>query len=54
MTLEEIIKEIVLIIKYRRSFKERGYGWCPNRRYSIARLKRLRLMLNELIKKEEY
>lgn len=55
MTLEEIVKEIVEIIEYRKKYrKEHGYCWFVERKYSLARLKRLRLMLNELIRKEEY
>lgn len=54
MTLEQIVKEIIEIIEYRKNDKYRGLGFCGNRKYSIARLKRLRIMLNEMIKKEEW
>lgn len=56
MTLKEIVKEIEEIIEYRKKDREQHNGYCWNcqRKYSIARLKRLRLMLNELIRKEEY
>lgn len=56
MTIEEIVKEIVEIIEYRNKDRKQhnGYCWNTQRKYSLARLKRLRLLLNELIKKEEY
>lgn len=56
MTIEEIVKEIVEIIEHRKKDREQhnGYCWNSQRKYSIARLKRLRLILNELIKMEEY
>ena len=55
MTIEEIVKEIVEIIEYRNNDRKQhnGYCWNTQRKYSLARLKRLRLMLNELIRKEE-
>lgn len=52
--LEELLKEIVEIIEFRKKHrKENGNCWCISRKYSSARLKRLRLLLNEIIKKEE-
>lgn len=56
MTIEEIAKEIVEIIEYRNKYREQHNYSCSwiERKYSLARLKRLRLMLNELIKREEY
>lgn len=55
MTIEEIVKEIIEIIEYRNKDRKQhnGYCWNTQRRYSKSRLKRLRLMLNELIRKEE-
>ena len=56
MTIEEIAKEIVEIIEYRNKYREQHNYSCSwiERKYSLARLKRLRLTLNELIRKEEY
>ena len=52
--LEELLNEIVEIIEFRKNYrKENGNCWCISRKYSSARLKRLRLLLNEIIKKEE-
>ena len=51
--MKEIMKEILEIVEYRKKHRENSYGWCTNRKYSIARLKRLRLLLTEMIRKEE-
>lgn len=54
MTLKEIINEIIEIIEHRKKHrKEHGNCWWIERKYSKARLKRLRMVLNEMIKKEE-
>lgn len=52
--IEEITKEIIEIVKYRQKYrKQYGSCYCISRKYSKARLQRLRLMLNELLRDEE-
>lgn len=56
MNLEEILKEIVEIIEERNKARKESQvkGWYDHtRKYSKSRLRRLRLLLNEMIKKEE-
>ena len=55
MTIEELCKEIIEIVNYRKKDRKQhnGHCWNTQRKYSIARLKRLRLMLNEMIREEE-
>lgn len=54
MILEELLNEIVEIIEFRKNYrKENGNCWLIARKFSSARLKRLRLLVNEIIKKEE-
>jgi hypothetical protein len=55
MTILELAKEIYGIIEARQKHREEhGDCYWIERKFSIARLKRLRLTLNELIKKEEH
>jgi hypothetical protein len=54
MTLQELIKEIVEIVEHRKKYrKEYGSCYCMERKYSASRLRRLRLLLNEILMKEE-
>lgn len=54
MTLQELIKEIVEIVEHRKKHrKDYGGCYCMERKYSASRLKRLRLLLNEILMKEE-
>ena len=54
MTLQDILKEIEEIIEARRKARKEGKRWYDyTRKHSKSRLKRLRLILNEMIKYEE-
>lgn len=54
MTLQELTKEIVEIVEKRRKHrKDYGGCYCMERKYSAARLKRLRLLLTEILREEE-
>ena len=53
MNLEEIVKEIVEIIEARKKCKKEKAWWPYEKKHSKARLRRLRITLNEIIKKEE-
>lgn len=49
--LEELFKEVLEIIEYRKNNKKWHYD--GEHKYSQARLRRLRLMINEILMKEE-
>lgn len=52
--IEEITKEIIEIVKQRQKHrKQHGDCYWISRKYSKARLQRLRLVLNELLRNEE-